>query len=121
MVNHLNGACTAAGLCGFPIGLDNSESGHRLRGNLTWHVTSDLMTYYTYSEGFRPGGFNRTNSTPGTTPILAGVARYCGTASTDPRCLTGGSLSTLNTSQFNKPAGFESDQLQNHELRDRES
>ena len=28
--------------------------------NLTWHITPDVMAYYTYSQGFRPGGFNRT-------------------------------------------------------------
>jgi len=116
VVNHLNGACTAGGLCGFPINLDKSESGHRLRGNLTWHVTKDFMAYYTYSEGFRPGGFNRTNSQPGQAPVLSGVARYCGTGTVDPRCAPGGSLAGLNTSQFNKPAGFESDQLTNHEV-----
>jgi outer membrane receptor protein involved in Fe transport len=116
VVNHLNGVCTAAGLCGFPINLDKSESGHRLRGNLTWHVTPDIMAYYTYSEGFRPGGFNRTNSLPGQAPILSGVARYCGAGSTDPRCLPGGSLAGQNTSQLNKPAGFGSDQLTNHEI-----
>jgi iron complex outermembrane receptor protein len=101
VVNHLNGACTAGGLCGFPISLDKSESGHRLRGNLTWHVTSDLMTYYTYSEGFRPGGFNRTASQPGQAPSLAGVAPFT----------AGG-----KDFQFNKPAGYESDQLTNHEI-----
>src|SRR4029077_3018125 len=53
VVNHLNGTCTAAGLCGFPMALSKSESGHRWRGNLTWNVTDDVMTYYTYSEGFR--------------------------------------------------------------------
>ena len=116
VVNHLNGVCTAGGLCGFPINLDKSESGHRLRGNLTWHVTSDLMAYYTYSEGFRPGGFNRTSSLPGKPPSLSGVAKYCGAASTDPRCLAGGSFATLNTSQFNKPVGYDSDQLTNHEV-----
>jgi outer membrane receptor protein involved in Fe transport len=118
VVNHLNGACTAGGLCGFPISLDKSESGHRLRGNLTWHPTQDIMAYYTYSEGFRPGGFNRTSSTPGNAPILSGVARFCagGAADTDPRCLPGGALFGKNTSQFNKPAGFGSDQLTNHEI-----
>src|SRR4029077_5308387 len=70
VVNHLNGQCTAAGLCGFPINLSKSESGHRWRGNLTWHVTSDIMAYYTYSEGFSPGGFNRTESLPGQPPLL---------------------------------------------------
>jgi iron complex outermembrane recepter protein len=116
VVNHLNGACTAAGGCGFPINLDKSESGHRLRGNLTWHVTKDLMTYYTYSEGFRPGGFNRTNSPLGQPIKLAGVAKYCGAASTDPRCAAGGAFDGQNTSQFNKPVGYQSDQLTNHEI-----
>ena len=34
--------------------------GFKSRGNLTWHITPDIMLYYTYSQGFRPGGFNRT-------------------------------------------------------------
>jgi outer membrane receptor protein involved in Fe transport len=41
-------------------GLSDTESGWRSRGNLTWHITPDAMLYYTYSQGFRPGGFNRT-------------------------------------------------------------
>ena len=39
--------------------LSDSESGFKSRGNLTWHVTPDVMVYYTYSQGFRPGGFNQ--------------------------------------------------------------
>ena len=64
VVDHLNGVCTNApgALCGFPINLDKSESGFRSRGNLTWHITPDMMAYYTFSQGFRPGGFNRTHS-----------------------------------------------------------
>ena len=121
VVNHIDGACTAAGLCGFPINLDKSESGHRWRGNLTWHVTNDIMAYYTYSEGSRPGGFNRFFSLPGQAPILSGVARYCGNingaqSAPDPRCLPGGSLAGLNTNQFNKPVGYESDSLTNNEI-----
>jgi iron complex outermembrane recepter protein len=101
VVNHLNGACTAAGLCGFPINLEKSENGHRYRGNVTWKITPDIMAYYTYSEGFRPGGFNRTNSQPGGAPILGGVAPF---------------TQGLRDFQFNKPAGYDSDQLQNHEI-----
>jgi iron complex outermembrane receptor protein len=85
------------------------------------------MAYYTYSEGFRPGGFNRTNSLPGQPPSLAGVAKYCGAAipgvtqdRVDPRCTlpvgAPGSLNGLNTSQFSKPAGYDSDQLKNNEV-----
>jgi iron complex outermembrane recepter protein len=39
--------------------LKDTESGFKSRGNLTWHVTPDTMVYYTYSQGFRPGGFNQ--------------------------------------------------------------
>ncbi len=39
--------------------LSNSESGFKSRGNLTWHVVPDVMLYYTWSQGFRPGGFNQ--------------------------------------------------------------
>jgi outer membrane receptor protein involved in Fe transport len=121
IVNHASGLCTAAGLCGFPINLEKSESGHRWRGNLTWHINQDMMAYYTYSEGFRPGGFNRTASLPGQPPSLSGVAKFCGSINgvqnaPDPRCATGGSLAGLNTSQFNKPYGFDSDNLTNNEV-----
>jgi outer membrane receptor protein involved in Fe transport len=35
--------------------------GFKSRGNITWHITPDILVYYTYSQGFRPGGFNRTS------------------------------------------------------------
>ncbi|MGO9991805.1 MAG: TonB-dependent receptor [Steroidobacteraceae bacterium] len=41
------------------IGLRKTYNGFRSRGNLTWHVTDAVMVYGTYSQGFRPGGFNR--------------------------------------------------------------
>jgi len=42
--------------------LTSTESGFKSRANLTWHATPDIMAYLTWSQGFRPGGFNRTNS-----------------------------------------------------------
>jgi iron complex outermembrane recepter protein len=39
--------------------LRNTETGNKARGNLTWHITPDVMVYYTFSQGFRPGGFNQ--------------------------------------------------------------
>jgi len=59
ILSHANGACTAVSACGFGINLKKTETGTRSRLNLTWHITPDIMTYYTYSQGFRPGGFNR--------------------------------------------------------------
>jgi iron complex outermembrane receptor protein len=99
--NVPNGACIAAGGCGFGINLNKKESGTRQRGNLTWHITPDTMTYITYSEGFRPGGFNRTSSANGI-PILAGEAPY--------------TAKDKATDQYNKPAGYNSDDLTNYEI-----
>ena len=42
--------------------LRDSYVGTRSRVNLTWHVTPDVMAYYTWSQGFRPGGFNRAQA-----------------------------------------------------------
>jgi iron complex outermembrane recepter protein len=44
--------------------LSDTESGFRSRVNLTWHVTQDAMLYYTFSQGFRPGGFNQNGGAP---------------------------------------------------------
>src|SRR5215469_15326823 len=44
--------------------LKDTETGTRSRANLTWHVTPDAMVYYTYSQGFRPGGFNQNGGAP---------------------------------------------------------
>jgi iron complex outermembrane receptor protein len=58
---------TAAGCSNDSINLDSknlrfSESGTKNRDNITWHITPDIMTYFTFSQGFRPGGFNRSGS-----------------------------------------------------------
>jgi iron complex outermembrane recepter protein len=37
-------------------------TGFKSRFNLTWNVTDNTMTYFTFSQGFRPGGFNRSDS-----------------------------------------------------------
>jgi iron complex outermembrane recepter protein len=33
--------------------------GFKSRANLTWHILPDVFAYYTWSQGFRPGAFNR--------------------------------------------------------------
>jgi iron complex outermembrane recepter protein len=55
--------------------LRDTESGNKSRGNLTWHITPDIMVYYTYSQGFRPGGFNQ-NGTTQHAPGPDGVPQY---------------------------------------------
>jgi outer membrane receptor protein involved in Fe transport len=71
--------------------LAGSESGWKSRVNITWHVTPDAMVYYTFSQGFRPGGFNQ-NGGSGHAPGPDGV------------------------SQFLIPRSYSSDKLANNEL-----
>jgi iron complex outermembrane recepter protein len=100
LINHANGACLAAGGCGFPINLQKGEHGLRSRGNLTWHITPDVMAYYTFSQGFRPGGFNRTSSQVDGAISLSAEAP----------------ATTGDTRQYLKPAGYNSDSLTNNEI-----
>jgi iron complex outermembrane recepter protein len=53
--------------------LDVAYRGFRSRANLSWKVSSDALLYYTWSQGYRPGGFNRASNAPGATSPLAGV------------------------------------------------
>jgi outer membrane receptor protein involved in Fe transport len=46
------------------LNLHSTYSGFKSRANLTWHVLPDAMVYYTFSQGFRPGGFNRSSLGP---------------------------------------------------------
>jgi iron complex outermembrane receptor protein len=102
LLNHANGVCIAAGGCAEGINLKKQENGFRSRGNITWHITPDIMAYYTWSQGFRPGGFNRTSTS------LAGVVSLGKEAP-----FTAGNS---KTDQYNKPAGYNSDDLVNNEI-----
>ncbi|MBV9344555.1 MAG: TonB-dependent receptor, partial [Gammaproteobacteria bacterium] len=56
-----------------PNGLHKLYKGFKGRANLSWHVTPDHLLYYTWSQGFRPGGFNRGSGFVGGSSPLAGV------------------------------------------------
>ncbi len=67
-LNVPNGQC-AGGLVNINAANDRKTySGFKSRANVTWHVTPDMMVYYTFSQGFRPGGFNRSVSAVATGP-----------------------------------------------------
>ena len=51
--------------------LDKTDTGFKSRANLTYKATADALVYFTWSQGFRAGGFNRPNSV--TTGPLAGI------------------------------------------------
>ena len=44
--------------------LDKAYSGYTSRASLSWKVTEDALLYYTWSQGFRAGGFNRAPVAP---------------------------------------------------------
>jgi len=63
-------------------GLDRTFSGFRSRANLSWKVTEDALLYYTWSQGFRAGGFNRSASPPtGNSPLTKGPGQWQAQAS----------------------------------------
>jgi outer membrane receptor protein involved in Fe transport len=60
---------TPNGECGSPCitNIDGehyktSYRGFKSRFGVTWHIDDNNLAYFTYSEGFRPGGFNRSNT-----------------------------------------------------------
>ncbi|HTV53203.1 MAG TPA: TonB-dependent receptor [Steroidobacteraceae bacterium] len=63
-----------------------TNTGDRARANITWHVTDQAMVYYTWSQGFRPGQFNRSTSCH--VDGLDGLPQYCIPAITVPDNVT---------------------------------
>ena len=47
----------------------------RAARNLTWHILPDALVYYTWSQGFRPGAFNRNAACY--IPDAQGINQYC--------------------------------------------
>jgi iron complex outermembrane receptor protein len=87
-------ATTYFGPCLAPYGTNVSTrapnrttpSGNRARANISWHITDHDLLYYTWSQGFRAGVFNRSSSCH--LPDANGVNQYCVPAFTVPDNLT---------------------------------
>jgi outer membrane receptor protein involved in Fe transport len=56
-------------------GLSTTYRGFRSRANITWHILPDVLAYYTWSQGFRPGAFNRNSACY--VPDASGIKQYC--------------------------------------------
>ena len=85
-----NGACVA------PINIDSHNdhvkyTGFKSRAGVTWHPNSLTTVYYLFSQGFRPGAFNRSEGD--VADLVKGA---------DP--------------QLNKPNGYAPDSLTNNEI-----
>ena len=55
--------------------LHTKYKGFKSRANLTWHIMPDALVYYTWSQGFRPGAFNRNSACY--IPDAKGTPLYC--------------------------------------------
>jgi outer membrane receptor protein involved in Fe transport len=53
----------------------STPSGNRARANISWHVTDHDLLYYTWSQGFRAGQFNRGTSCH--LPSAGGIDQFC--------------------------------------------
>jgi iron complex outermembrane recepter protein len=70
--------------------IEQSNSGHKSKATLSWKPLDDVMVYATYSEGFRPGGFNQgVGLIPPTSPLYG---------------------------KFSVPRFYDSDTLKNYEI-----
>jgi len=58
------------------LGLDRTYSGFRSRANLSWKITDDALLYYTWAQGFRPGGFNRGLTPAYNSPLSPGPGSW---------------------------------------------
>jgi iron complex outermembrane recepter protein len=56
-------------------GLDRTFSGFRSRASLSWKISDDALLYYTWSQGYRAGGFNRGTPAVGG-PLAPGGAPW---------------------------------------------
>jgi iron complex outermembrane recepter protein len=70
--NVLNGSCGAASQA--TINERRVDTGFRSRANITWHVNPESIVYATFSQGFRPGGFNRTTQQVAPFPVASTAA-----------------------------------------------
>ncbi len=75
---------------GTHVPLTNTNSGHKNKLNVSWKPAPGVMLYATYSEGFRPGGFNRGQGLLSPSSPLYG--------------------------KFTVPVSYETDNLKNYEL-----
>jgi iron complex outermembrane recepter protein len=70
--------------------LRTTYTGTRSRANITWHVLPDVLAYYTWSQGFRPGAFNRFSNPY--VPDAQGIPQYISPYAYTPDSLTNNEL-----------------------------
>lgn len=57
-----------------------THDGFTSRASLSWQLSADALLYYTWSQGFRAGGFNRVQGAGGSSPLTANRLPWQGQA-----------------------------------------
>jgi len=97
-VNVPNGQC-GGGTVNINAANDHvTYTGFKSRFNATWRITPNVLVYYTFSQGFRPGGFNRSQKSVISDPT--GAAQYKEPNSYAPDSLTNNEIG-LKSELFN--------------------
>ena len=94
-LNVANGQCLTSQT---PIDQRRVDKGFRSRANVTWHVDSNSIAYFTFSQGYRPGGFNRTTQQVAPLPV------------------TVGGVTTRGPAQYQREISFGPDTLNSYEV-----
>jgi iron complex outermembrane recepter protein len=82
-----NGNCISSAGHNIDAQHDNlTYSGVKSRFSLAWHVDDRTLTYFTFSQGFRPGAFNRTQNLDA--PLTSGNPQFKRPQSYAPDTLT---------------------------------
>ena len=98
-LNVPNGMC-GSGVVNINAANDHvTYSGFKSRANVTYRITPDVMVYYTFSQGFRPGGFNRSQKS--VIEDASGAAQFKEPNSYAPDALTNNEIG-LKSELFNR-------------------
>jgi len=110
--SSFNAACYQTPVCVTGSNLDaqnlkSTYNGFRSKGTITWKPQPGTLLYATYSQGFRPGAFNRGSSARVQDPVLPFIG-------------ADGKGTTTNTGKKNfqllVPAAYSPDNLTNYEV-----
>jgi outer membrane receptor protein involved in Fe transport len=103
-LNVPNGQCTG-GMTdiskNIPGGDHVSYHGFKSRASINWHVNPTTLAYFTFSQGFRPGGFSRSQRSVALGPNVGGTAQYLTPNSYAPDSLNNYEIGVM-TSLFNR-------------------
>ena len=106
-VYHTNGACVDVLVCPAKVSIDAEHErvnyhGFKSHLGLTWTPMEHTMFYYTYSEGFRPGGCSRSPNVKAPIPVAI--------PGSNPQDYSKG------PNQYSSPLGYAPDSLVNNEI-----